>query len=39
MRFQLVRMSKSELVLAPTLTKKVLVNIRLGQNVPFGGHT
>ena len=31
----MVRMSKSELALAPMLTLKVLVNIRLGQNVPF----
>ena len=30
----MVMMSKSELALAPTLTLKVLVNIRLGQNVP-----
>ena len=31
----IVRMSKSGLVLAPMVTLKVLVNIRLGQNVPF----
>ena len=36
---QMVRMSKSELALAPTLTLKVLVNIRLGQNVPFSSIT
>ena len=32
---QMVMMSKSEVALAPTLTLKVQVNIRLGQNVPF----
>ena len=32
----MVRMSKLELALAPTLTLMVLVNIRLGQNVPIG---
>ena len=35
----IVRMSKSGLVLAPMVTLKVLVNIRLGQNVPFSGIT
>ena len=34
-----VRMSKSGLVLAPMVTLKVLVNIRLGQNVPFSSIT
>ena len=33
------RMSKSGLVLAPMVTLKVLVNIRSGQNVPFGSTT
>ena len=36
---QMVMMSKSELALAPTLTLKVLVNTRLGQNVPFNSIT
>ena len=31
----MVMMSKSRLELAPTLTLKVLVKIRLGQNLPF----
>ena len=31
----IVRMSKLGLVLAPMVTLKVLVNLRLGQNVPF----
>ena len=35
----IVRMSKSGLVLAPMVTLKVLVNIRLGQNVPFSSIT
>ena len=36
---QMVMMSKSELALAPTLTLKVLVKIRLGQNLPFNSIT
>ena len=35
----MVMMSRSELALAPMLTLKVLVNIRLGQNVPFNSIT
>ena len=35
----IVRMFKSDLVLAPMVTLKVLVNIRLGQNVPFSSIT
>ena len=35
----IVRMSKSGLVLAPMVTLKVLVNLRLSQNVPFSSIT
>ena len=35
----IVRMSKSGLVLAPKVTLKVLVDIGLGQNVPFSSIT
>ena len=35
----MVMMSRSELALAPMLTLKVLVNIRLGQNGPFNSIT
>ena len=36
---QIVMMSKSELELAPSLTLKVLVKIRLSQDVPFNSIT
>ena len=35
----MVMMSMSELALPPTLTLKVLVKIRLGQNLPFNSIT
>ena len=36
---QMVMMSQSELALVPTLTLKVVVKIRLGQNLPFNSIT
>ena len=31
----MVMMSQSELALVPTLTLKILINVKLGKNVPF----